>query len=44
LLPERHGLDYCAQPTKMADTEFEEFSDLLDELPQHFKATQETYT
>ena len=22
----------------MADTEFEEFTDLLDELPQHFKA------
>ena len=27
----------------MADKEFEEFSDLLDELPQHFKAADQTY-
>jgi len=27
----------------MADKEFEEFSDLLDELPQHFKAPDQTY-
>ena len=27
----------------MADTEFEEFTDLLDELPQHFKAPEQSY-
>lgn len=27
----------------MADQEFEEFSDLLDALPQHFKATDQSY-
>ena len=30
-------------PCIMADKEFEEFSDLLDELPQHFKAADQTY-
>ena len=27
----------------MADKDFEEFSDNLDELPQHFKASDKTY-
>ena len=28
---------------KMADKDFEEFSDNLDELPQHFRASDKTY-
>ena len=27
----------------MADKEFEEFTDCLDDLPQHFKASDQSY-
>ena len=43
LKPFGHVKNLLWGQTKMADKDFEEFSDNLDELPQHFRATDKTY-